>query len=1651
MKLRSHLARRAILATAITTSLSLSDSFATTWWDGISASWNSAANWSTVSGATSPNPGAVPTDDLVFNITTANGAATITLDNAQSAAGLTFNNTGSTVIEANSAVTTARALSLGTGGITLGASAGAVTLGSNASTKGAVSCTIGGIQSWTNNSTSLLTATGPVAVNNALTITGSGNTTFTGGGAWTGSGTVTKSGNGTMQVGNNSSIADRFTVDSLRGGNLTMNAGVLTVAPTRYFTIGDTSSTGTSTLSQTGGTINFTPTAGSPNSYDVYIGNATSAGQLLVSGGDFNVTASTSQIRVGQATAGTLTIGGGVGAASVNSATVSLAPGAGNGVMNLNSNGTLITGSLRDAAGAGTSSILFDSGTLKVRTGTAAGATLISTGFNTAQIKTGGLTIDTSGIDVTAAQALSNFPANVGKLTKIGSGILTLSGANAYTGGTDVNVGGVNFPNTTAKPATGTTNVAAAATLGLGVATSGSFFTSGDLDNYLSDAAPSGNLSNVTWTATSNLGIDTSAGDFTYNTSVASTSKGLIKLGANKLTLTGTNAYTGTTILKAGTLSVSSSANLGAPASNLVIDGGSLQITGTTMTSLGHTVSFTDGKAVSLDIVDAGNTLTIDQSLNQGSGSFTKFGAGTLILNEANNYTGATTVSGGILTLTGDFSGTAGAITVSNLAGIDAVLNIESGNYALGTNRFNVGSAATTPATGTVNQSGGSVTFSGAGDGLLLGNGNIANTANYNLSGGSITTGLSTTSRGIIIGTNTSSVAKFTLSGTGELNMTVGTGGTDTSILQIGRFDAAANNTTTEFSQTDGTANVAILSIGGNGTNGTGISSKLSLTGGIFVAKNFPRLAAGNTNTAEITIGGTADVTLPFFPTARGTSSTATLYFDGGTLRPFAASATYMGGLTNAYIKANGANFNVDSGKDITVTQSLLTDLTSLGGGLSKTGVGALTLSGTNTYTGTTTVSEGSLIPALVTALPGYNSLNKVVFDGGTIVTKIGDGTTNGWTTTQVDSLLANATKTGGALGIDTANGDLTQWTPFTTTNFGSALGLAKLGANALTLNVANTYTGGTLIRNGTIVMDHANALGTTGDITFDGPPTGTFSILKWGTGITTDLSSRIFVNALKAAVFDTNGNDVSFANSPVFLSNNGLIYKQGLGKLTLNAGFDFDRLDVNDGKLLVAAGDYNLSGYFTVNTLGSAADYEQTGGSVALTTFKGAYIGNVGSPVSTFTLSGGTFSVNGSEGFRVRAAGTSTINISSTGALSATGTNGIYFNKTAGGTAVFNLGDGTNFTGGSSILDGGTSGVVTTSKVWRDSTGTDNTFAFNGGTLRASAAATNFFDNNANIATKVSAAGGVIDNNAFAITLGEALEADTPSGGLVFKGAATTTLSGANTYTGNTTVSAGTTLALATGGSMKFAPASNGSSNKITGPGTATIGGTFNLDLTNAAIANGNSWTLVDTSSKSFTPGTFAITSTLPVSFVETGNEWTAVDGDNTWKFTESTGVLSLTVASGTPFSNWMSTNYPTVTANLPQDDPDGDGFNNLIEFALNGVPNDGSNNGYCVVATEDTNANTQKELTLTIAVRKASGSPVFSGSPLSGSADGVKYTIEGSLDLAFPNSAVSEATPASGPGGLPADYEYRRFRLNASEGLSGKGFLRVKIEPNP
>jgi autotransporter-associated beta strand protein len=275
--------------------------------------------------------------------------------------------------------------------------------------------------------------------------------------------------------------------------------------------------------------------------------------------------------------------------------------------------------------------------------------------------------------------------------------------------------------------------------------------------------------------------------------------------------------------------------------------------------------------------------------------------------------------------------------------------------------------------------------------------------------------------------------------------------------------------------------------------------------------------------------------------------------------------------------------------------------------------------------------------------------------------------------------------------------------------------------------------------------------------------------------------------------------------------------------------------------------------------------------------------------------------------------------------------------------------------------------------------------------------------------------------------------------------GTGTWTLTGINTHTGNTAVNSGS-LILADNAGMKFA-ITNAASNSITGGGTATFHGDFTIDTSAVAVTTGT-WTLVNaaTLNESFTPSFTVVGFTPHVN----GIIWTKVNGTQTWTFTENDGKLVLSVSPATPFSTW-ATAKGLVSPNAdPDDDPDKDGSNNLAEFAFNGNPLSATNNGFQRLATEDTPADFDalKELTLTLAVRNGNATPSFSGSPsLSATVDGILYTIEGSLDLNFPGSVVSETAAPVGLQALPSGYEYRRFRLNSSNDLSGKGFLRARI----
>ena len=127
--------------------------------------------------------------------------------------------------------------------------------------------------------------------------------------------------------------------------------------------------------------------------------------------------------------------------------------------------------------------------------------------------------------------------------------------------------------------------------------------------------------------------------------------------------------------------------------------------------------------------------------------------------------------------------------------------------------------------------------------------------------------------------------------------MTAASGAAGDAVLQIGRYDSPANNTTTNFTQTGGTANVGLLSMGGNGAPAADPAT-LTLTGGIFSANQFPRLppAIEHRHPHHRRHRGCHAARLPDRPRHR---ATATLYFDGGTLRPPPPARPTSAGLTN--------------------------------------------------------------------------------------------------------------------------------------------------------------------------------------------------------------------------------------------------------------------------------------------------------------------------------------------------------------------------------------------------------------------------------------------------------------------------------------------------------------------------------------------------------------------------------------------------------------------------------------------------------------------------------------------------------------------------------------------------------------------------------
>ena len=287
---------------------------------------------------------------------------------------------------------------------------------------------------------------------------------------------------------------------------------------------------------------------------------------------------------------------------------------------------------------------------------------------------------------------------------------------------------------------------------------------------------------------------------------------------------------------------------------------------------------------------------------------------------------------------------------------------------------------------------------------------------------------------------------------------------------------------------------------------------------------------------------------------------------------------------------------------------------------------------------------------------------------------------------------------------------------------------------------------------------------------------------------------------------------------------------------------------------MTMSGGSVTAGNWFVVGwgggTNGNTATLTQTGGSITVSGNRMTIANGANNSVGTYNMSGGTFS------------GTVYVGEYGTGTLTVSGS--AMFNNGTGGVALPAVYIGSN-AGAVGIVNLNTGGTIATR--WVGGGAGTSTFNFNGGTLQATASDTTpnpagqLFMTSTLTAANVEAGGAVIDTNGFDVTIAQALAHDaalgtTPDGGLKKNGAINTlTLTGINTYTGNTTINDGILELASTG---QLATASAIATSAVTA--TFQVNGGLHTVGTISGIGNTNLLAGSDLTATSVTQGTLTI-----------------------------------------------------------------------------------------------------------------------------------------------------------------------------------------------
>lgn len=528
--------------------------------------------------------------------------------------------------------------------------------------------------------------------------------------------------------------------------------------------------------------------------------------------------------------------------------------------------------------------------------------------------------------------------------------------------------------------------------------------------------------------------------------------------GTGATTLNGSNTFSGTTTIAAGSLVLGNP--LALSGSTVMYDslGGTIDFGAMSSATFGGLSNGDNGaknlvlqnsSASAVALTVGGNNATTSYSGNlTGPGSFTKMGTGTLSLSGQNIITGAAALrSVAITELIGGGRLNAASLTVTD----GATLNLVSGDIAT-TGNIDVinsltGGAALVQTLGTINAAG---SFNVAGNRVQ---GNLISLLGGSASAASMTvgrTGLTYT---------TEPLAGSTLDGLYINGGALALSGA----LTVG-------NTTTSNSSVNARMDAGTLSVGGVvsvGLNNGGRWSVLDINGGTFTSTEAVTgilLGLTTTGNSDFLVRGTATATVERIQLGQGTvggthvvrtADTGTLYVGAGGIVLGDATSVGVVRLTGGTLGAK-APWSSSVGMELTNTATIqtadaantannitLTGQISGGGSLTKTGGGTLTLGGTNIYSGDTTLSAGKL------AINGGS-----IPDGGKLTINGGQVEPTGSET--VNSLYFGAVQqaagTWGATGSGAAHIDNTHFsgTGVVNVSTGAASGYATWsGANA--------------------------------------------------------------------------------------------------------------------------------------------------------------------------------------------------------------------------------------------------------------------------------------------------------------------------------------------------------------------------------------------------------------------------------------------------------------------------------------------------------------------------------------------------------------------------------------------------------------------------